>query len=76
MESEFSGISLVCEGSSVVPRNGPGMAECHNIGQPNQVYTLHCAQPGLDTASGADYIKAGYLLDVDDLRRNFLVVLD
>ena len=64
MESEFSGISLVCEGSFVVPRNGPGMAKCHNVGQLNQARTLHCAQPGFGTVSGADYTKAGYLLDL------------
>ena len=51
------------------------MANCHNVGRPNQACTLHCTQPGLGTVSGPDYIKAGYLLDVDDLRRNFLVVL-
>ena len=75
MESKFLRISLVCEDSSVAPRDGPGMAKCHNVGQPNQACTLHCAQPGSGTVGGADYIKAGYLLDVDDLRRNFLVVL-
>ena len=74
MESEFSRISLVCEGSFVVPRNGPGMG--HNVVEPNQAYILHCAQPGFGTVSGADYINAGYLLDVNDLRRNFFVVLD
>ena len=75
IESEFSRILLVREGSFVVLRNGPGMGECHNIVEPNQACTPHCAQPGLGTISGADYIKTGYLLDVNDLRRNFFVVL-
>ena len=75
MESEFSRISLVCEGSFVVPRYGPGMGKRHNVVEPNQAYTLHCVQPGLGTVSGADYIKAGYLLDINDLRRNFFVGL-
>ena len=66
MESEFSRISLVCEGSFVVPRNGLGMAKCHNVGQPNQACTLRCAQPELGT------VKAGYFLD---LWRYIFVVL-
>ena len=76
MESEFSRISLVCDGAYVVPRNGPGMDKYPNVVGPNQACTLYGAQPGSNTISGADYIKAGYTLDVDDLwRRNFLVVL-
>ena len=59
----------------VVPRNGPGMDKRHNVVEPNQACTLHYSQPGSGTVSGADYIKVGYLLDVNDLRRNFLVVL-
>ena len=76
MESEFSRISLICEGSFVVPRNGPGMDKYPNIVGPNQACTLYGATPGSDTVSGASYIKAGYSLDVNDLwRRNFLVIV-
>lgn len=76
MESEFSRISLVCEGGYVVPRNGPGMDQYPDVVGPNQACTLYGATPGSNTVSGADYIKAGYSLDVDDLwRRNFLVVV-
>ena len=76
MESEFSRISLVCEGSFVVPRNGPGMDKYPNVVGPNQACTLYGAQPGSSSVSGTDYIKAGFSLDVDDLwRRNFLVVV-
>jgi hypothetical protein len=76
MESEFSRISLVCEGSFVVPRNGPGMDKYPNIVGPNQACTLYGAQPGATTISGSDYLKAAYLLDVNDLwRRNFPVIV-
>ena len=76
MENESSRISLVCEGAYVVPRNGPGMDKYPNIVGPNQACTLYGAQPGSSVVSGADYIKAGFSLDVDDLwRRNFLVVV-
>ena len=75
-ESEFSRISLVCDGACVVPRNGPGMDKYPNVVGPNQACTLYGARPGSSTVGGADYIKAGYTLDVGDLwRRNFLVVL-
>ena len=76
MESEFSKISLVCEGDVVVPRNGPGINKYPDVVGPNQACTLAGAQPGSNTISGADYIKAAYSLDVNDLwRRNFVVVL-
>ena len=64
---EFSRISLVCDGAHVVPRNGPGMDKYPNVVGPNQTYTLYGAQPGSSTISGADYVEAGYTLDVDDL---------
>jgi ATP-binding cassette subfamily G (WHITE) protein 2 (SNQ2) len=76
MENEFSRVSLVCEGAYVVPRNGPGIDKYPNIVGPNQACTLYGSQPGSSIVSGADYIKAGFSLDVNDLwRRNFLVVV-
>ena len=76
MESEFSRISLVCEGSYVVPRNGPGMDKYPNIVGPNQACTLYGAQPGSSTISGTDYLKTAFLLDTNDLwRRNFPVIV-
>jgi ABC-type multidrug transport system permease subunit len=76
MDNEFSRISLVCEGAFVVPRNGPGMNTYPNVVGPNQACTLYGASPGSNTVSGANYIKIGYGLDVNDLwRRNFLVVV-
>ena len=75
MESEFSRISLICEDSYVVPRNGPGMDKYPNIVGPNQACTLYGAAPGSSIVSGAEYIKTGYGLDVNDLwRRNFIVL--
>ena len=76
MESKFSRISLVCEGTYVVPRNGPGMDKYPNIVGPNQACTLYGSQPGSNLVSGADYIEAGFSLDVNDLwRRNVLVAV-
>jgi ATP-binding cassette subfamily G (WHITE) protein 2 (SNQ2) len=59
MESEFSRISLVCDGAYVVPRNGPGMDKYPNVVGPNQACTLYGASPGSSTVSGADYIRLG-----------------
>ena len=76
MESEFSRISLVCDGAFVVPRNGPGVNKYPDVVGPNQACTLYGSQPGSSIISGADYVSAGYSLNVDDLwRRNFLVVV-
>lgn len=76
MESEFSRISLVCEGGFVVPRNGLGVDKYPDVVGPNQACTLYGASPGSSTVSGASYIKTGFSLDVDDLwRRNFVVVV-
>lgn len=76
MESEFSRISLVCEGAYVVPRNGPGMDKYPNVVGSNQACTLYGAQPGSSVVSGADYVKAAFALNVDDLwRRNFIVIV-
>ena len=76
MESEFSRISLVCEGSFVVPRNGPGIDKYPNVVGPNQACTLYGSQPGSSTVNGSDYIRAGFTLNVHDLwRRNFIVVV-
>ena len=47
-----------------------------NVVGPNQACTLYGTHPGLSTISGADYIKAGFSLDVNDLwRRNFVVIV-
>ena len=43
---------------------------------PNQACTLYGAQPGSSVVSGADYVKAAFVLNVDDLwRRNFIVIV-
>ncbi|KAI0673630.1 ABC-2 type transporter-domain-containing protein [Trametes maxima] len=74
MENEFMRISFTCDGSSIVPRNPPGV-DNDGLG-PNQVCTLFGAVPGSDVVSGRSYVSAGYDLNVADLwRRNFLVLV-
>ena len=76
MQSEFSRISLTCDGSYVVPRNAPGMNEYPETLGPNQVCTLFGARPGSIIVPGSDYVAAGFALNTKDLwRRNFLVLL-
>ena len=76
MQSEFSRISLTCDGSYVVPRNAPGIDKYPDTLGPNQVCTLFGARPGSIVVPGPDYISAGFVLDTKDLwRRNFLVLL-
>ena len=42
----------------------------------NQVCTLFGSEPGSTTVAGADYLQAGYSLDIaDQWRRNFVVLL-
>ncbi|KAF4578418.1 hypothetical protein EYR36_000225 [Pleurotus pulmonarius] len=75
MENEFMRISLTCDGSSVIPRNIPGVLGQYPVGLgPNQACTLAGAQGGSDVIAGESYIAAGYGLNPADLwKRNFLV---
>ena len=76
MQSEFSRISLTCDGSYVVPRNAPGVSKYPDTLGPNQVCTLFGARPGSIIVPGSDYVSAGFTLNTKDLwRRNFLVLL-
>ncbi|KAI0660568.1 ABC-2 type transporter-domain-containing protein [Cubamyces menziesii] len=75
MENEFMRISFTCDGSSIVPRNPPGVNKYFNGLGPNQICTLFGAIPGQDIVSGRNYVNIGYGLNVSDLwRRNFLVL--
>ncbi|ETW86786.1 ABC transporter [Heterobasidion irregulare TC 32-1] len=76
MENEFMRLTLTCDGTYVVPRNGPGMTKYPDTLGPNQACTLPGSSPGSIFVAGRDYVRAGYGLDVADLwRRNFVVVL-
>ncbi|OSD06180.1 hypothetical protein PYCCODRAFT_1384259 [Trametes coccinea BRFM310] len=76
MENEFMRISFTCDGSSIVPRNPPGVNKYPDGLGPNQVCTLFGSMPGQDIVSGRNYINVGFGLNVSDLwRRNFLVLL-
>ncbi|KAI8981169.1 ABC-2 type transporter-domain-containing protein [Trametes punicea] len=76
MENEFMRISFTCDGSSIVPRNPPGVDKYPEGLGPNQVCTLFGSVPGQDIVSGRNYVNIGYGLNVSDLwRRNFLVLL-
>ncbi|TFL02988.1 pleiotropic drug resistance ABC transporter [Pterulicium gracile] len=74
--NEFMRISMICDGASVVPRNGPGMSEYPDALGENQACTLFGSQPGTDIIRGTDYMRIGYNLNAADLwRRNFLVIV-
>ncbi|TFY82436.1 hypothetical protein EWM64_g1573 [Hericium alpestre] len=76
MENEFSRLDFNCDGTYVVPRNGPGMSKYPDVLGPNQVCTLFGSTSGSSSVHGRDYIYAGYNLSVHDVwRRNFLVVV-
>ncbi|KAH8835157.1 P-loop containing nucleoside triphosphate hydrolase protein [Flagelloscypha sp. PMI_526] len=76
MENEFSRIELTCDGSYVIPRNGPGVDKYPTGLGPNQVCTLFGAKPGTDIIDGADYLAGGYGIYTSDLwRRNFAILV-
>ncbi|KAF8203885.1 pleiotropic drug resistance ABC transporter [Pholiota molesta] len=75
MENEFMRISLTCDGSSIVPRNLPGLNKYPTGLGPNQACTLLGAATGSNIITGTAYIKAQYDLDVNDLWRRHLPVL-
>lgn len=75
VENEFMRISLVCDGQGIIPRNGLGLTKYPDQLGPNQACTLFGAKSGSDIISGADYLAAGYGLDVNDLWRRNLTVL-
>ncbi|KAF8131532.1 pleiotropic drug resistance ABC transporter [Boletus edulis] len=76
MENEFMRTSLICDGTYIVPRNGPGMTK-YPVGLgPYQVCTLFGAQPGSDVIVGNDYLEAGYGISTADIwRRNLVVII-
>jgi len=75
MENEFMRIDMTCDGSYVVPRNGPGVTKYPDAVGPNQACTLYGSTPGSNIVNGASYLEAGYALNVADLwRRNFVVL--
>ncbi|KAF9010854.1 ABC-2 type transporter-domain-containing protein [Cyathus striatus] len=75
MENEFMRISLTCDGSSVIPRNVPGLTIYPNELGPNQACTLFGSQRGSNIISGRDYLAVGYGLDANDLWRRCFPVL-
>ncbi|KAF8555113.1 pleiotropic drug resistance ABC transporter [Imleria badia] len=75
MENEFMRTSLTCDGSYVVPRNGPGMTKYPDNLGPNQVCTLFGAEPGSDVVIGNSYLEAGYGITSADIWRLNLVVI-
>ncbi|KAN0100123.1 ABC-2 type transporter domain containing protein [Tylopilus felleus] len=75
MENEFMRTSLICDGSYVIPRNGPGITKYPDTLGPNQVCTLFGAKPGSDIIIGNDYLEAGYGITAADIWRRNLVVL-
>ncbi|TFY71815.1 hypothetical protein EVG20_g1190 [Dentipellis fragilis] len=76
MENEFGRLSFTCDGTYVVPRNGPGVDKYPDGLGPNQVCTLFGSSSGTDIVPGRDYIFSGFDLSIDDVwRRNFLVLL-
>lgn len=76
MSNEFKRISLVCDGNSVVPRNGVGITKYPAALGPNQACTLFGAVGGSNIIRGSDYLRVGYQIDVNDMwRRDFVVLL-
>ncbi|KAI9569434.1 pleiotropic drug resistance ABC transporter [Boletus coccyginus] len=76
MENEFMRTSLICDGSYVVPRNGPGMTKYPDDLGPNQVCTLFGAQPGSDVIIGNEYLAAAHGISTADIwRRNLVVII-
>ncbi|KAH0837832.1 pleiotropic drug resistance ABC transporter [Lanmaoa asiatica] len=75
MENEFMRTSLICDGSYVVPRNGPGMTKYPDNLGPNQVCTLFGAQAGSDIVVGNNYLEVGYGITAADIWRRNLVVI-
>ncbi|KAF5312934.1 hypothetical protein D9619_002752 [Psilocybe cf. subviscida] len=75
MENEFMRISLTCDGTGIIPRNGPGLNKYPDGLGPNQACTLFGAERGNNVISGTAYIAAGYGIDVRDLWRRHLPVL-
>ncbi|TBU62153.1 ABC-transporter [Dichomitus squalens] len=75
LENEFMRVGFTCDGSSVVPRNPPGLNKYPTDIGPNQICTLFGAIPGQQIVQGRNYLNVGYGLNVSDLwRRNFLVL--
>ncbi|KAF8665434.1 hypothetical protein AX16_000453 [Volvariella volvacea WC 439] len=75
MENEFRHLRLICDGNSVIPRNGFGLNNYPDTLGPNQACTLFGAQSGSDIIPGADYLRVGYSLDVNDIWRRCFPVL-
>ncbi|KAG9313864.1 pleiotropic drug resistance ABC transporter [Chiua virens] len=76
MENEFMRTSMICDGSYVVPRNGPGVTIYPDTLGPNQVCTLFGSQPGSDVVNGNNYIEASFgITSADIWRRNLVVII-
>ncbi|KAG5652201.1 hypothetical protein H0H81_005936 [Sphagnurus paluster] len=76
MQNEFMRISFTCDGSSIVPRNGPGIFQYPDDLGPNQACTLFGSKIGSNIISGRDYLLAGYDINTSNLwRRSFLVLV-
>ncbi|KAI0059439.1 hypothetical protein BV25DRAFT_1828964 [Artomyces pyxidatus] len=75
MDNEFSRVDFTCDGTYIIPRNGPGVDKYPNGLGPNQVCTLYGSTPGSDVIPGSAYIDVAYGLNAADLwRRNFIVL--
>ena len=67
MSNEFKRFDITCAGSSLTPRNVPGVVDTYpNELGANQVCTLPGAQPGSSVIPGRDYLSAAFDYDVDD----------
>ncbi|KAF5375215.1 hypothetical protein D9758_000491 [Tetrapyrgos nigripes] len=76
MENEFSRITLTCDGTYIIPRNGEGLDQYPDGLGPNQVCTLFGAQGGSSIITGEQYINAGYgIHSADEWRRCFVVLI-
>lgn len=75
MENEFKRINLLCEGTSVIPRNIGDITKYPNDVGPNQVCTLAGSQSGNQFIAGRDYISAAFDYDYRDIWRNFGILM-
>ncbi|KAF8583992.1 hypothetical protein K439DRAFT_1617076 [Ramaria rubella] len=75
MDNEFMRTNLTCDGSFVVPRNGPGLTKYPDTLGPNQACTLIGSQPGSAIVEGTRYLQESYGLDAKNIWRMELVLL-
>jgi ATP-binding cassette subfamily G (WHITE) protein 2 (SNQ2) len=69
MMNEFKRLDLTCAGNSLIP-NGAGYTDINA-----QVCTLLGSRAGSTAVSGADYLRSSFSWDVDNLWRNWGIML-